>query len=321
MFLARAASRNGLNRTCRKNAGKLATNMSERRSFGSFAPMTALALLVTSLAASAHAGVLEVQPTRALGLGGALRGAAAATAAPTLNPSGISLTRSYVVEGLYQYLQAPGGHVTHVAIADSTSASNIGGGLSYTYATASATGGDLGRHEVGITISLPLGELLAIGGTGRYLQIWNPGVEKQKGFTFDVGLTLRALDKVSLGLVARGLKDFEDPQAPATFAAGLAVSPIPDLALLADVIMDRRTYVEDADAAFSFLGGAEYTFASRLAVRAGGGRDGVGDVGYGSLGVSLLGEAGALDFGGRMDFGSGNNFIFGLSARLFVPAP
>ncbi|HEY0714829.1 MAG TPA: hypothetical protein VGF45_19265, partial [Polyangia bacterium] len=94
--------------------------MLERRSF---APVTTLALLLTSLVSTAQAGALEVVPTRALGVGGALRGSAAGTVGPALNPSGISLTRSYVVEGLYQYLQAPGGHLTHVAIADSTSAS------------------------------------------------------------------------------------------------------------------------------------------------------------------------------------------------------
>ncbi|HEY0710490.1 MAG TPA: hypothetical protein VGG33_27040 [Polyangia bacterium] len=294
--------------------------MPERRSL---LIVTTATLLATSLSATAHAGVLEVLPTRALGLGGALRGAAAATAGPTMNPSGISLTRSYVVEGLYQYLNAPGGHLTQVAIADSTSASNIGGGLTYTYATASPDGGgELGRHEVGLSLSLPLGDRLAIGGTGRYLRVWNPGVERRTGFTFDAGLTIRALDRVSLGLAARGLNDFKDAQAPATFAGGLAVSPTGELTLLADAILDRRTYVEGADAVFSFLGGAEYTWASRVAVRAGGGRDGVGEVGYGSLGVSILGESGALDFGGRMDFGGGDsNFIFGLSARLFVPAP
>src|SRR5215208_2580193 len=85
-------------------------------------------------------GELPSLSTRSIGMGGALRGAATGTAALSLNPSGISLARSYVVEGGYQYLRGLDGHVAGLAIADSTSGFNLGGGLYYTYATAAPGG-------------------------------------------------------------------------------------------------------------------------------------------------------------------------------------
>ena len=117
-------------------------------------------------------GELPWLSTRSIGMGGTLRGAATGTAALSLNPSGISLARSYVVEGGYQFLRGPDGHVASLAIADSTSGFNIGGGVYYNYVTASPSGpGERGRHEAGAALSFPFGEKVSLGGTVRYLRI------------------------------------------------------------------------------------------------------------------------------------------------------
>jgi hypothetical protein len=295
--------------------------------------LAALAFFLLGLAAprSAAAAALQVIPNRVLGMGTAGRGAATGTAGPTLNPSGISLVRSYVVEGAYEYLSDQQGHLAHVAIADSTSASNIGGGLTYTYATAAPEGTlygaeKLSRHEFGLSLSFPFNDHVAIGATGRYLRMTQElagAVENQtSGVTFDAGLTIRPVDRFSLGFVGYGLRDLKDPQAPFGFGGGLAVVPLPELILVADAMVDLRTYEPGAKKAVTFAGGAEYTMVSRLAVRAGGGRDGVRRDGFGTLGASALSENGALDVGGRLDFGDGEKaWIFSVSLRLFIPAP
>ena len=57
-----------------------------------------------------------------------------------------------------------------------------------------------------------------------------------------------------------------------------------------------------------------------LALRAGGGYDGVRDNGYFSVGVSAVSEVGAIDFALQRDIsGDGKATIAAISARLFVP--
>jgi hypothetical protein len=287
------------------------------------------ALLATT---TARAASLELVPTRARGMGGALRGAAAGTSAPALNPSGISLVRSYVVEGAYHYLQDQSGHLAQVALSDSTSASNIGGAVMYTYGTASKDGAESSRHEGTLSLSFPFGDYVALGGSVRYLKLRatpaGGAEDKRSGFTFDAGLTIRPSAKLSIGLVGYGLKDFKDPQVPRAFGGGVALLPLAELVIVADLVLDQRTYEHALDPtvgnAWSFMGGAEYTFVSRLGVRLGGGHDGVRDRGYLTAGLTALGEMGAIDVGARLDLGGthpANAMYVGVALRLFVPSP
>lgn len=285
----------------------------------------------TLSARPAAADALQVVPTRVLGMGGASRGAASGSAGPTLNPSGISLVRSYVVEGAYQYLSNQQGHLGHISIADSTSASNVGGGLTYTYATAAPEGTYAGaeafsRHEGGLSLSFPFSDHVAVGATGRYLKLTRqlPGLaqEERSGVTFDAGITVRPVDHISIGFVGYGLRDLKDPQAPFGYGGGIAFTPVPELVVVADGVVDLRTYTPENDKAVTVAGGAEYTSASRLAIRAGGGRDGYSKAGFGTLGLSALSESGALDVGARLDFADGKKtYMIGVSLRLFVPTP
>jgi hypothetical protein len=290
-----------------------------------------LALLATAVpplvaVVPAQAAELDVRSPRSLGMGESLRGAAAGSAALFLNPSGMSLTRSYVIEAGYQSAQPLEGHVAHVAIADSTSAFNLGGGLYYTYATAAPEArAGFGRHEGGVALSFPLGDVATIGATTRYLRTWvdegpptaASAAVKKNGFTFDAGLTIRAGKMISLGLVGYGLRDLGTSQATRSFGGGLAVIPTGQLALAVDAVTaklgdDRRLTVS---------GGAEYTFATSLALRLGGGSVQDGEA-FGTAGLSVLSEVGALDIGGRLDMnGKSESLYIGLAARLFIPTP
>ena len=286
------------------------------RSFGSLIGF-ALATLVAGTTWAQ--GELPWLSTRSIGMGGALRGAATGTAALSLNPSGISLARSYVIEGGYQFLRGSDGHVASLAIADSTSGFNIGGGIYYNYVTASPSGaGERGRHEAGAALSFPFGDKVSLGGTVRYLRIRREMETvlkpKTNGFTFDAGLTVRPVSFVSIGLAGRGLRDMEDPQAPLTLGGGLALTPRPELVVAVDAYN-----VQVAPASYLVIsGGAEYTIASMLSVRLGGGR--MDDEAFGSAGLSVVSEVGAVDLGGQMAFsGAGSSLYLGVSGRLFVP--
>src|SRR4051794_30884051 len=96
--------------------------------------LCALALPAAS-ALPARAATPPIPGTRALGMGGALRGSATGDSALTLNPSGMSLLRAYVIEAAYLHDRAGGGHsnVGRLSIVDSTSGFNLGGGVYYNY--------------------------------------------------------------------------------------------------------------------------------------------------------------------------------------------
>jgi hypothetical protein len=288
-----------------------------------------LGLSIPALARAAPADA--VLPPRALGMGGALRGSAMGDAGPMLNPSGMSLARSNVLEGAYGYMRPDASHVGHVSIVDSTSAWNLAGGIYYTYAVASADEAPGSRrHEGGLALSFPFGDKVAIGATVRYLrarfeardlEVSTP-VEARRGLTADAGLTIRPLPSISLGLVGYGLRDLQTIEAPLAMGWGAAFVPRPELIIAFDGVVDFTTYDEARGNALSLMGGAEYAFLNLVAVRGGGGYDGQRRRGHGSLGVSLLGDVGAIDLGVRQELsGDGPRGTFiGVAGRLYLPA-
>jgi hypothetical protein len=289
-----------------------------------------VALAGTLASGPARAGDLQVVPPRSLGMGGALRGAATGGGAIMLNPSGMSLARSYVVEGSYHFLNSEEGHLAHVSVVDSTSGFNLGGGLYYTYATASpGAAADSGRHEAGLALSFPFGDRVSVGGTVRYLRARRETgagstgtVARTNGFTFDAGITVRPVRPVTIGLVGYGLRDLQDAQVPRAVGGGVAVAPTEQLLFAVDALYDYRTSEIARGKTLSVFGGAEYTAAARFALRAGGGKGGPRERTFATLGVSLLSEIGAIDVGARSDVQSGEKDVFvGLAARLFVPTP
>ena len=120
---------------------------------------------------------------------------------------------------------------------------------------------------------------------------------------------------VSIGLAGRGLRDMEDPQAPLTLGGGLALTPLPELV----VAVDAYNVAGRARVATWSSRGAPSTpsppccrcawVAGAWTTRA-----------FGSAGLSVVSEVGALDLGGQMAFsGGGSSLYLGVSGRLFVP--
>lgn len=271
--------------------------------------------------------------TRVLGMGGASRAFAIGDAGPLLNPSGMSLIKTYTVEGGYEYAHRFSENFLHASVVDATSSYNLAGGLYYTYHFASPPGLPSGHgHEAGAALSLPFGEILALGATVKYDRFSGDDTgpdDHTGGFTFDVGATLKPLRALSFAAVGMNLYDLHNGETPRGVGYGAAYIPIPNLLIALD---GRTTFTPDNHTGrkgTSVMAGGDWTFAERIAVRLGGGYDAASGSGYLTAGVSGLAEIGAIDAGFRQDISqpelaAGMNArrqtVLGLSLRLFIPA-
>lgn len=291
----------------------------------------AVALLATL---GGRAGAAEdLVGTRALGMGGALRGAATGDSGPLLNPSGMSMIRSYSLEAAYGHSTRRSDEFFHGSIVDTTSGFKIGGGAYYTYHSTSPAGLPGGSgHEGGLALSVPFGDKLALGGTAKYFSLSGEqaAVGNKGGLTFDVGATVRPVTGLSVGMVGTNVRNLHNPQAPRALGYGIAFNPGAELIFVLDGVTTFTAPGENRRKGTSVMGGGEIFLAGRFAVRAGGGFDASDRNGYFSLGFSAISEIGALDLGGRRDTFRGTmadgspsklETILGVSLRLFVPQP
>jgi hypothetical protein len=290
---------------------------------------TAIAAVVLLAAVRALAAVPPAPSTRALGMEGNLRGSATGDAALSLNPSGMSLARAYVLEGAYLHDRVGDGkgHNLHLSIVDSTSGFNVAGGLYYTYLTDSPEGTP-GRsaHEGGVALSFPIGDRIFLGATARYLRLRNedpvPAGTRRliSGFGFDVGITVKPIPLLGIGLVATNVADARlGERVPRTLAGGVSVGITGELLLVFDAVYD---ITRSTDKVWNLGGGAEYLFAKTFALRAGFGHRGDTRASVVAGGLSLISEVAALDVGVQQDLaGARKELLVGVSGRIFVPSP
>ena len=100
--------------------------------------------------ATAQAAGPDVLSPRAIAMGESLRAAASGALATILNPAGIVLTRSYVLEGAYGYRPEDHANIQSVSVCDSVT-TRVGACLYYTHLSADMTldgQGSRYRHEV-----------------------------------------------------------------------------------------------------------------------------------------------------------------------------
>jgi hypothetical protein len=290
-----------------------------------------LAIVLTSaVGATAHA-FEEFTPTAALGMGGASRAWALADEGPLLNPSGMSLSKAYTINGTYGFASRLSDQFLHASIVDSTSPFNLAGGLYYTYHSTNPSGGLVGHgHEGGLALSFPFGPYVSIGATLKYFKLLDADAINghDGGLTFDVGATVRPTQVVSLGLVGTNLRDLGTSHATQAIGYGLALIPLTNMVVVADGLTRFTADAQTGRKGTSLMGGAGYTLWGKLAVRAGGGYDAVTGNGYLTFGLSGISEIGAFDGGMRQDLtrsmlASGaevRETVLQVSLRLFIPA-
>ncbi len=277
-----------------------------------------------AVAPAAHA-FEELTPTQPLGMGGASRAWAVGDAGPLMNPSGMTLLKAYTIEGLYSYGTRDSDQFLHASIVDDTSSYNLAGGVYYTYHSASGTLPGHG-HEAGLSLALPFGPFVALGGTLKYYNLSGGDAPNGNdgGVSFDLGLTVRPTELLSIGVVGANLRPLHTSQATQSIGYGVALLPTPALLLAADGLTRFTPDNLTGRKGTSAMAGATYTLAGKVAFRAGGGYDAVTRNGYGTLGFSAISEIGALDAGVRQDLfrddGVARETVVNVSLRLFIPA-
>jgi hypothetical protein len=303
-----------------------------------------IAIVVTAALASSARAFEDFSGTRSLGMGGASRAWAIGDEGPLLNPSGMSLAKTYSIEAAYGYASAanppaPGlapnrlaDSFLHASIVDSTSSYNLAGGLYYTYHTADRGGGASAQgHEGGVALSLPFGEFVSIGGTVKYFKLEGQDVVTghDGGITFDVGATVRPTSILSFALVGANLRDLGNSQATQGIGYGVALIPTPSLVVALDGLTRFTADNQTGRKGTSVMAGGDFTIAGRFGARAGGGYDAVSGNGYLTVGFSAISEVGAFDAGLRQDLFRSEvspgidrprETVVGVSLRLFVPA-
>jgi hypothetical protein len=273
----------------------------------------------------------EFTPTEALAMGGASRAWALADQGPLLNPSGMSLSRAYTIDGTYGFASRLSEQFLHASIVDSTSPFNLAGGLYYTYHSTNPSGGLAGDgHEGGLALSFPFGPYVSLGATLKYFKLQDADASNghDGGLTFDVGATVRPTQVVSLGLVGTNLRDLGTSHATQALGYGLALIPLTNMVVVADGLTRFTADNQTGRKGTSLMAGTGYTFWGKLAVRAGGGYDATTGNGYLTFGLSGVSEIGAFDGGMRQDLtrsmlASGaevRETVLQVSLRLFIPA-
>jgi hypothetical protein len=264
-------------------------------------------------------------------MGGASRAWAVADEGPLLNPSGMSLTKAYTIDGTFGYASRSSDQFLHASIVDSTSPFNLAGGLYYTYHSTNPSGGVAGHgHEGGLALSFPFGPYVSLGATLKYFKLLDADVinGQDGGLTFDVGATIRPSEVVSLGIVGTNLRNLATSQATQAIGYGVALIPLTNLLVVADGLTRFTADNQTGRKGTSLMGGAGYTFWGKLAVRGGGGYDAATGNGYLTFGLSGISEIGAFDGGVRQDLtrsmlASGaevHETVVQVSLRLFIPA-
>jgi hypothetical protein len=261
---------------------------------------------------------------RAIGLGESLRAAASGSLATTLNPAGLSLSRSYVIEGGYGYRPDDKSHIQNVSICDSVT-TRVGACLYYTHLSADpGEMGDRSLHEVGLTTSLPLGSNLSIGITQRYVSYSESVMElepidaSKKGYLLDAGMMYRLFGPLTLAVVGYNLVGADEPRYARALGGGLAFSAGRTLLLAVDARYDFG--LESA----RLGGGAEYVFSGAggqhgLPLRLGYVYDSEDGASYITGGAGFMTPRVAIDFGARKQLSEGDELMLQLSLRLFLP--
>jgi len=220
-----------------------------------------------SLSASTLADGVLFPGTRPLGTGGALRALATGDSGPQLNPSGISLIRTYQVEGAYQYGKTAASQDARFSAIDSTSGLNLGGALNYTYHRASLNGQSETGHIIGGSLSFPFADKIFVGGTTKWVHA--DDITNHSGFTYDAGLTVRPMSQLSFGVAGYNLRKFDVAWLPRGVGGGVAVLAMPTLLLVFDSVYENASTSASSDGtipatsstAVHYMGGAELSFS------------------------------------------------------------
>lgn len=284
-------------------------------------------IIVGSLIGSAYAegdALVDTLGPREIAVGEAMRGAATGASAIGLNPAGLPLNRELVFEGGYGYRLSDQASLVGVSACDSTSA--IPGCFYYSYAGSSPELGDMTlsrrTHMAGTSLAYPLSPRVFLGSSLKYFNFDSDVMSETKasGFNWDLGMTVRVSDLVSVGATGYNLYGADSPEFPRAVGGGLLARPLPAFALS----FDARWKLDGDDHSARYGGGAELFLRpgngqSGFPIRAGALRDNGLDATYLSAGLGYATMKLAVDVAARFAVSGPEATLFIASLRFFGP--
>jgi hypothetical protein len=224
----------------------------------------------------------EIPSARAVGMGGALSALGVSTASLYLNPANMAMARVYHLEALAAASPEAQRQTYGLAIVDSVlNGARLSGGVGGTWSELDPSGLHRQWTDVRAAAAMPLGDYLALGVTGRWLQVdqsvaagpfgsslasdGTPNSGIFSAVTFDAGATAKLGDGLRIGVVGHNLTNPATALAPTTGALGVGYAT-QTWAVEADGLLDFTTYRTTQG---RVMAGAELFLADRYALRAG----------------------------------------------------
>ena len=294
------------------------------------------AALAMILAPAPVLAALDLQGTRSIAMGGALRASPTGESAILLNPAGMSLLRNYIVSGLYQFRVSDEASLVNAAVVDSAT-NRIAAGLFYSFSHANPTrtlalagGGAFAledtimTHEAGIALAYPFGTYLHIGLITRYVnisveQLENTPPEAQlediDTVTMDVGAIVCPFDSLRIAVVGYNVIPVEGYAFPIQLGLGISYAFGSKFLAEFDTVLD---FSREETVAASYHGGVELFVASLVALRAGFQHDTVREASYASGGVGFITKKVGVDLAVRQMVDGGAETLLAVSIRMFV---
>lgn len=293
---------------------------------GRLKPLFAGTLAVICAQKAAADSLVDNLNPRSVGMGETMRGSAHAGLAPSLNPSGLALSRQLVFEGTFGFRPEDGATSASASACDATVA--IAGCFYYQYLGASPEVGDeelrRGVHESGSLFAAQVSDLVYAGINIKYFTYTSdlPDEDDARGFGLDAGVTLDAGDHVDLGVAGYNIFAHDAAQYPRGVGAGVAVRPVEPFALALDGAWNLES---DEDSAGRYGFGGEYFLSVQggqagIPLRAGGVYDAGRDGGFVTAGGGYMTRRAGLDAGARYQVSGGDELMLLVSVRLFGPA-
>lgn len=266
---------------------------------------------------------LDLESARGLGLGLGLRASAISTSALAYNPAALVLGRSYHLEGTVDYQGGADTVALGGAVADSAT-SRLAGAVAFRGFLSGDHGGYDGL-DGRLALALPLSDQLAIGISGRYVNIGTEAVSEEtdaweeqelvSGFTMDASVAVRLGDMIHVSAMAYNFIDRESALLPVMGGASIVVTPLPELALGIDGLLDFSSFGKTQ---LDFGVGAEYLVAQTFPLRLGYNADTARDTHYLTFGAGYTDQFIGLEVGVRQQLSDNKDTRILGGLRLYI---
>lgn len=286
-------------------------------------PMTrifpvALAALLLGASAPALAlnppGAQDLFGTRSLSMGNAFRAVASSNEALIFNPAGVAVGRRYEIDGTYGFSPGDRLGLLNVSVVDSKS-SPFGAGIAYSHLSGTGDLLDASGSIVHLGLGFPLGTRVAWGVGFKYLGFSRP--EESSAITADLGLLIRPVEILTLGVVAYNVVDIANEQAPFRMGGGVSLGTDSTFRLAVDGVFA----MDEADPfGTTYHVGGELFVDRVLPIRLGYERREGEDRHFATAGVGWVTHLAGLEaaYAQGLGKGRGEERIFSFTLKLFL---